>query len=102
MDKNQHVDVCIVGGGICGILAAQGCVERGLSFLVFEQGEALGGCWQTLANAYSTLQVRMNVSAAVDATIATIATVATVAVVRRCDLAPTRPPPPPPTPPRAL
>jgi len=94
MDKNQHVDVCIVGGGICGILAAQGCVERGLSFLVFEQGEALGGCWQTLANAYSTLQVRMNVSAAVVATIATVATVATVAVVRRCDLAPTRPSPP--------
>ena len=88
MDKNQPVDVCIVGGGICGILAAQGCVERGLSFLVFEQGEALGGCWQTLANAYSTLQVRMNVSAAV------VATIATVAVVRRCDLAPTRPSPP--------
>ena len=99
MDKNQHVDVCIVGGGICGILAAQGCVERGLSFLVFEQGEALGGCWQTLANAYSTLQVRMNVSAAV---VATIATVATVAVVRRCDLAPTPPSPPPPPPPPAL
>ena len=60
MEESNHVDVCIVGGGICGILAAQGCVERGLSFVVLEQGEALGGCWQTLANSYSTLQVRQS------------------------------------------
>lgn len=56
--NDNKVDVCIVGGGICGILAAHGCVQRGLSFVVVEQGEALGGCWQTLANSYSTLQVR--------------------------------------------
>ena len=56
--NDNKVDVCIVGGGICGILAAQGCVQRGLSFVLLEQGEALGGCWQTLANSYSTLQVR--------------------------------------------
>ena len=60
MEESKHVDVCIVGGGICGILAAQGCVERGLSFVVLEQGEALGGCWQTLANSYSNLQVRQS------------------------------------------
>jgi cation diffusion facilitator CzcD-associated flavoprotein CzcO len=54
----KKVDVCIVGGGICGILAAHGCIERGLSFELFEKGAQLGGCWQTLANSYSTLQVR--------------------------------------------
>ena len=55
----QKVDVCIIGGGICGILAAHGCIERGLSFIVLEKGQELGGCWQTLANSYSTLQVKM-------------------------------------------
>lgn len=59
MDKK--VDVCVIGGGICGILAAHGCVERNLSFALLEKGPELGGCWQTLANKYSTLQVRFKV-----------------------------------------
>lgn len=53
----MKVDVCIVGGGICGVLAAHGCIERGLSFVLLEKNSSLGGCWQTLANDHSTLQV---------------------------------------------
>lgn len=53
----MKVDVCIVGGGICGVLAAHGCIERGLSFVLLEKNSSLGGCWEILANDYSTLQV---------------------------------------------
>lgn len=50
-------EVCIIGGGISGILAAQKCVERGLSYKIIDANPQLGGCWHTLANDHSTLQV---------------------------------------------
>lgn len=52
------IDVCIVGGGICGLLAGHRCVEEGLSYKIIEKGDVIGGCWQTVANDHSHLQVR--------------------------------------------
>jgi cation diffusion facilitator CzcD-associated flavoprotein CzcO len=48
----------IIGGGICGLLAARGCTERKMPYVLVEKNAVLGGVWQTLANEYSHLQVR--------------------------------------------
>lgn len=50
--------VAIVGGGICGVLAARECQKRGLTYEIFEKKSQLGGNWYTKANAHSYLQVR--------------------------------------------
>lgn len=46
----------IVGGGICGILAAKMCGDRRWPYVVVERSEELGGVWNTLANTHSYLQ----------------------------------------------
>lgn len=53
---STRVDMVIVGGGICGILAAKSCVDRGLSYAVIERTGGLGGVWHTMANTTSFLQ----------------------------------------------
>lgn len=58
LSTSHHVEVVIVGGGICGLLAAQNCVKRGLSFHIIERESEFGGNWVTKANSYSQLQVR--------------------------------------------
>ena len=55
--KVYTTEVCIIGGGISGILAAKKCVDRGLRYKVIDANPQLGGCWHTLANDHSTLQV---------------------------------------------
>lgn len=50
-------DVVIIGGGICGILAARECQKRGLTYAILEKEPQLGGNWYTKANAHSYLQV---------------------------------------------
>lgn len=50
-------DVVIIGGGICGILAARECQKRGLTYAILEREPQLGGNWYTKANAHSYLQV---------------------------------------------
>ena len=52
----ERVEMAIVGGGLCGVLAARNCATRGLSYRVVEREARLGGNWHTLANAYSHLQ----------------------------------------------
>lgn len=51
-----NVDVCIIGGGICGIIAAHKCIDNELSFIIIEKNEKLGGVWHTVANDHSQLQ----------------------------------------------
>lgn len=52
----DNVDIVIIGGGICGIMAAKKAQERGLKYVVIERTHALGGVWHTMANATSFLQ----------------------------------------------
>ncbi len=47
----------IFGGGICGILAAKQCHDRGMKYVVVEKEAKLGGVWHTMANGTSFLQV---------------------------------------------
>ncbi len=52
----EQVPVVIIGGGICGLLAAERCVREGIRFLLFERGDDYGGNWVVRANTYSHLQ----------------------------------------------
>lgn len=45
MVKNSALDVLILGGGWSGILALKHCLSKGLSALVIEGREDLGGVW---------------------------------------------------------
>ena len=53
----ETVEVLVVGGGVCGVLAGQRCAAKGISFCVVDEGEDFGGVWCTLANTHSQLQV---------------------------------------------
>ena len=57
MAMTESVNVLIVGGGICGVLAGQRCAAKGLSFRIVDKGADFGGTWVSLANAHSQLQV---------------------------------------------
>jgi cation diffusion facilitator CzcD-associated flavoprotein CzcO len=57
-DEELRTEFVIVGGGICGILAAKQCSDRQWPYLVIERNAELGGVWGTLANNHSYLQVR--------------------------------------------
>jgi cation diffusion facilitator CzcD-associated flavoprotein CzcO len=56
--KLEQVEVAIIGGGICGVLAGREATERKLSYVILEREEMYGGNWHSLANSYSQLQVR--------------------------------------------
>ena len=51
------VDVLIVGGGICGVLAGRRFAQEGLSYKIIERNGDYGGVWAYRANDYSHLQV---------------------------------------------
>ena len=55
--SGNTVDVCIIGGGLCGVLAAHRCQQAGLTYCVIEKENDLGGVWASLANQHSHLQV---------------------------------------------
>lgn len=57
MAVNESVNVLIVGGGLCGVLAGQRCAAQGLSFRIVDKGTDFGGTWVSLANEHSQLQV---------------------------------------------
>ena len=54
----KAVDVVIVGGGLCGVLAAHRCHENKLSYCLVERQPDFGGVWASLANEHSHLQVK--------------------------------------------
>lgn len=54
----EPVAVAIIGGGVCGVLAAQRCVRENLPFIMFDRCNDFGGNWFVRANSYSHLQVR--------------------------------------------
>ena len=54
----EAVDVVIVGGGLCGVLAAHRCHESNLSYCLVERQSDFGGVWASLANEHSHLQVK--------------------------------------------
>ncbi len=53
----KAVDVVIVGGGVCGVLAAHRCLERALTYYIIDRQSDFGGVWASLANQHSHLQV---------------------------------------------
>ena len=55
--SGETVDVCIIGGGLCGVMAAHRCQHVGLTYCVIERQSDLGGVWASLANQHSHLQV---------------------------------------------
>lgn len=55
--ESTRTEMVIVGGGICGLLAARQCRDRGMSYVLIEQESSLGGNWVTKANEHSQLQV---------------------------------------------
>lgn len=57
--STKQVAVAIIGGGVCGVLAAQRCVQEKLSFIIFDRCNDFGGNWFVRANSYSHLQVRI-------------------------------------------
>lgn len=59
MTSSHVVDVAILGGGLCGVLAGQRCAIQGIKYRIIERGDDFGGVWSTLANDHSHLQVRM-------------------------------------------
>ena len=52
------VEMCIVGGGISGLLAAQQALQRDIPYQLVDREEDLGGIWSTMSNNYSYLQAR--------------------------------------------
>ncbi len=54
-----ETDMIIVGGGICGILAAKMCADRRWPYVLVERNPELGGVWTSLANRHSYLQARL-------------------------------------------
>lgn len=54
--KAMQCDMVIIGGGICGLLAARQCRDKGLSYTLIEREKRLGGNWHTKANDHSFLQ----------------------------------------------
>lgn len=60
----ETTEMLIVGGGICGILAAKNCVDSGIKYRLVEKESCLGGNWHTLANTHSYLQVSTPCSSA--------------------------------------
>ncbi|KAL6781746.1 hypothetical protein ACKKBF_B09280 [Auxenochlorella protothecoides x Auxenochlorella symbiontica] len=52
----MQCDMVIIGGGICGLLAARQCRDKGLSYTLIEREKRLGGNWHTKANDHSFLQ----------------------------------------------
>lgn len=51
-DKSHEADVIIVGGGMAGMSAALSCVQNGLSVILLEQKEFLGGNALTATGTY--------------------------------------------------
>jgi cation diffusion facilitator CzcD-associated flavoprotein CzcO len=49
--------VAIIGGGICGVLAAQRLAQENIEYIIIERNEDFGGNWLLRANSYSHLQV---------------------------------------------
>lgn len=57
--KVEQTEMVIVGGGICGILAAKQCHDRGMKYVLVERTAELGGVWHTMANKTSFLQASL-------------------------------------------
>ena len=48
-----HVDVVVVGAGVCGLIAARAAQKRGLTVAVLERRNVVGGIWSSVANSSS-------------------------------------------------
>jgi oxygen-dependent protoporphyrinogen oxidase len=61
-------DLVVIGGGISGLVAAYKAKKAGLSILLFDQNQTLGGCLKSKINAGFTLETGANTIALNDAT----------------------------------
>jgi cation diffusion facilitator CzcD-associated flavoprotein CzcO len=58
----DEVEVAIVGGGMCGVICAGRCADKGISYKIIERQYTLGGVWLNLANQHSALQVKRQIA----------------------------------------
>jgi cation diffusion facilitator CzcD-associated flavoprotein CzcO len=43
--SGERPRVCVIGGGVAGLLCALGCLQRGLDFVIMERESKFGGVW---------------------------------------------------------
>lgn len=55
---NEDTEIAVVGGGVCGVICAGRCAEKGVPYTIIERQPCYGGVWSNLANANSALQAR--------------------------------------------
>lgn len=55
----RDIDVLIIGGGVCGVLAGARFAREGFSYKIIEKNHDYGGVWAYRANGYSHLQVSL-------------------------------------------
>ena len=53
----DYCEVAIVGAGMCGVICAGRCADRGISYKMIDRQHTIGGVWLNLANQHSSLQV---------------------------------------------
>eukprot|EP00937_MAST-01D_sp_MAST-1D-sp2_P003262 g3262.t1 len=62
-DEQEVFDVVVIGAGVSGVATAKCCLELGLSTLVIESKEHVGGLWRFDANDYGVMSfTHINVS----------------------------------------
>ena len=59
MENPLDVDVVVIGGGVCGVLAGQSLGAEGFTYKIVERDQDYGGVWTYRANSYSHLQVKL-------------------------------------------
>jgi len=57
VNGDERLDLIIVGGGIGGVICLKYAIEAGLSVLLLERGDRIGGLWRTLP-AWQDIQFR--------------------------------------------
>ena len=53
----DHTEIAIIGGGVCGTILAGRCAEQNINFTIVDRQKTLGGVWLEYANQHSSLQV---------------------------------------------
>lgn len=53
----ETIDMVIVGGGVCGLIAAGECVDQKKTFIVLDKSDDIMGCWPQAANHTSHVAV---------------------------------------------
>ena len=56
MDLKHQADVCVIGAGISGLATAKCLQDAGLSVIVLEQSDRVGGLWAFRERGYGVMR----------------------------------------------